>query len=153
MKKKITQKKKVARQTRSSRGAKVDLKKYFEAKLAAEIGPHGLKEWLDQSKQDIVVLDVRDKESYEEEHIPTAINIPFEEFEERWKELPKDKEVVSYCWSLTCFLAPKAALFLAKKNLRVKELVGGIGEWKNYKFPVQKKGELAEVEVGSAGSS
>ena len=145
--KKKPQQKKIQKTTQSS--TKVDLEKYFEAKLAAEWGPHDLKRRLDE--ENIVVLDVRDKESYQEQHIPTAINIPYEELEARWKELPKNKEIIAYCWTITCSLALRAALLLAKKNFRVKELVGGIREWKHSNFPIEGKEELVAAGASSCG--
>jgi len=59
-----------------------------------------------------------------------AVNIPEAELDARLKELPKTKEIVTYCWSITCHLATRVALKLAQKGYRVHELVGGIGSWK-----------------------
>jgi len=45
-----------------------------------------------------VVLDIRDAEAYEDEHIKGAVSIPLEEVRERGpKELPQDKLIVTYC--------------------------------------------------------
>jgi 3-mercaptopyruvate sulfurtransferase SseA len=45
-----------------------------------------------------VVVDVREREDYEEEHIKGAVSIPLEEIRERGpKELPADKLIVAYC--------------------------------------------------------
>jgi len=55
-----------------------------------------LKNKLDK-KADIIVVDVRSKYSFVQEHIKGAISIPLGEVEERYKELlPKDKEIVFY---------------------------------------------------------
>lgn len=45
----------------------------------------------------VVVVDVRNKESYDRGHIPGAKLIPVNEVGERAKELPKDKAIVTYC--------------------------------------------------------
>lgn len=108
---------------------------YFKAKLQFENTPHGLNEIKD--KDSVLVLDVRDRDSYEQEHIPGAANIPLEELEERITEVPKQKTVVAYCWTVTCALAPKAALILAHKDYKVQEMVGGIEAWKKAGFPVE----------------
>ena len=43
-------------------------------------------------------------ESFQEEHLPQAINIPTDQLEQRLSELPRNKEIVPYCWTLTCHL-------------------------------------------------
>ncbi len=110
---------------------------YFETKLEAEWGPFDLKHVIDENPQRVVVLDTRDAESFAKEHIPGAVNIPGQELENRLKELSKDKEIVPYCWNITCHLATRAALLLAQKGYRVHELAGGIDRWKASQFPVE----------------
>ena len=105
------------------------LARYFEAKLAAELGPHNVKRLLDAKSEEIVLLDVRSRDGYREAHLPGAVNIPFEELPRRLSELPKDKDIVAYCWNVTCILCTKAAYVLASKGYRAKELLGGIEEW------------------------
>ena len=107
---------------------------YFNAKLQFETTPHQLKADLDANR--VYLLDVRDKESFTKERIPGAHNIPLSELTMHLKGLPKNMPIVTYCWNLTCSMAPKAALQLAEKGFRVQELIGGIEEWKA-KFPVE----------------
>jgi rhodanese-related sulfurtransferase len=130
-----------AKPTRKS----VDVAAYFQAKLEAEWGPYDLKRALDSRAQDIVVLDTRTPDAFDEEHLPQAINIPEAELAQRLSELPKSKEVVPYCWTITCHLATRVALFLAQRGYRVHELAGGIEMWKQYEFPLvtSKKPEPA----------
>jgi rhodanese-related sulfurtransferase len=128
--------------TRKSPAAKrlspAAIAKYFEAKLQAEWGPYDVKRHREADPSQVIVLDVRDKASYNEEHIEGAINIPLEELPRRAKELSKSKDIVTYCWTITCSLAPKAALRLAQKGYKVHELTGGIATWKEYNMPVTK---------------
>ena len=114
------------------------LAKYFEAKLAAELGPHNLKRLLDEGASRVVVLDVRSREGFEAGRIPGALHIPFEELPRRLRELPKGAGIVTYCWNVTCLLATKAAYVLASKGYRPKELLGGIEEWRKAGFPIEK---------------
>jgi rhodanese-related sulfurtransferase len=107
-----------------------DVAAHFATKLEAEWGPYDLKHALEERKDQIVVLDTRTADAYAEEHIPGAVNIPEAELESRLKELPKNKEIVPYCWSITCHLATRVALDLTQKGYRVHELAGGIGIWK-----------------------
>ena len=56
-----------------------------------------LKEKLDAGA-DIVIVDVRSKEDFDEGHISGAVSIPWQqEMEARYTELPRDKEVITYC--------------------------------------------------------
>ena len=55
-----------------------------------------LKEKLDAGA-DVVVVDVRGKEDFDEGHIPGAISIPWEELEARYTELPHGEEIITYC--------------------------------------------------------
>ena len=56
-----------------------------------------LKEKLDAGA-DVVVVDVRSKEDFDEGHIPGAVSMPWQqEIEARYTELPRDKEIVIYC--------------------------------------------------------
>ena len=111
---------------------------YFRAKLQFEIGPVELKNLLD-AVQTVLVVDVRDREAYAKEHIPGAVNLPLPELQRRLGEqpLPKEKTIVTYCYSITCHLATKAALDLAHQDYKVQELVGGITEWKKNRFPIE----------------
>ncbi len=126
------------RTTKKAGLSSLELAGYFQAKLEAELGPHNLKHRMDSGEKDFVVLDVRSREGFKEGHIPGAVNIPLQELEGRLKELPKDREVISYCWNVTCMLCTKAALVLARKGFQAKELLGGIEEWQRAKFPVER---------------
>jgi len=43
---------------------------------------------------DVMIIDVRNPASFQRETIPSAINIPYAELEERLKTMPKDKLLV-----------------------------------------------------------
>jgi rhodanese-related sulfurtransferase len=112
---------------------------YFSAKLAYEMTPWTLKRLIVDEKSDMhLVLDVRSPEHFAQAHIPTAVNIPLADLVMKLKTLPKNKILVTYCGNITCSLAPKAALELAQKGFKVVELFGGIQEWQDRGFPVEK---------------
>lgn len=48
-------------------------------------------------KGDAVIVDTRAAEQFEQEHIKGAVNIPSFEFQNRYKELPTDKQIIAYC--------------------------------------------------------
>ena len=119
------------------RASPAQLAKYFEAKLSAELGPHNVKRLLEHCPNEVILLDVRTAEGYAAGHLPGAVNIPFEELPTRAKELSKQKEIITYCWNVTCLLCTKAAYVLTTRGYRVKEMIGGIEEWKRAGFPVE----------------
>ncbi|MDE2143973.1 MAG: rhodanese-like domain-containing protein [Elusimicrobia bacterium] len=114
---------------------------YLRAKLEYEASPYGLKTTLGTEPETVMVLDVRDPEDFLDEHIRGAVNVPAETIVARLAGLPRDKVLVTYCWDMTCALAPKAALELAQKGFRVQFLAGGIAEWKRKGFPVARNAQ------------
>ena len=49
------------------------------------------------AKGKVLIVDVRDKASYDMEHAEGAISIPLSDLEKRLAELPKDKQIAAYC--------------------------------------------------------
>ena len=60
------------------------------------IGLEQLKEKLDAGA-DLVIVDVRSKEDFDAGRILGAVSIPWDELEDRYTELPRDKEIITYC--------------------------------------------------------
>jgi rhodanese-related sulfurtransferase len=44
-----------------------------------------------------ILVDVRGAESYKQEHAKGAISLPTAEIAARLSELPKDKQIITYC--------------------------------------------------------
>jgi len=109
---------------------------YLKAKLESESTPYDLKTTLDAEPGKVMVVDVRDPESFAKEHIRGAANIPADEIVTQLARLPKDRTIVTYCWDMTCAMAPRAALELAQKGYKAKFLAGGIAEWRHKGYPV-----------------
>lgn len=79
---------------------------------------------------DIIVIDARAPERYEQGHIPGAINVPHRTMTaESTASLPKDKLIVTYCDGIGCNASTKAALKLSSFGFRVKEMIGGMDWW------------------------
>jgi len=72
---------------------------YFTAKLSAEKQKYSVTKWAngDPSAGDIVILDVRDRESFAQGHIKGALCVPLSELRSLMAQLPKDRELVTYC--------------------------------------------------------
>lgn len=114
-------------------------KEYFEAKMAFTTGPVELERMM--KNNEVNVVDVRAAEDYAEGHIPGAVNLP----KDRWNDpkeleskLRKDKVNVLYCYSHVCHLAASAAVEFAGRGYPVMELEGGWRWWKNDGFEIEK---------------
>lgn len=44
-----------------------------------------------------VIVDVRSAQEYAEAHIPNARSLPLDELQSRYQELPRDREIITYC--------------------------------------------------------
>jgi rhodanese-related sulfurtransferase len=83
----------------------------------------------------VVILDARSPEEFAEGHIPGAKNLPYYEFSEKasvvLKDIPCDREIITYCEGLECSNAEDLA-FLLKENgyALVKVFEGGWEEWR-----------------------
>lgn len=73
---------------------------YFAHKLSAEKQRNDVLHAVEGERPfDFVLLDTRGREPFSKGHIPGATCAPMEELAELIKMLPKDKEIVTYCWS------------------------------------------------------
>ena len=92
------------------------------------ITPVELKVKLD--KRDVFILiDIRSSLLYDAGHIWGAVSIPLYELSTRLNELERNKEIVVYCQiGVTSISA--CELLVSSGFSNVKNLVGGISEWK-----------------------
>ncbi|MGM9758484.1 MAG: rhodanese-like domain-containing protein [Parabacteroides sp.] len=82
------------------------------------------------SHPDVVLLDVRTEQEFNEGHIPNAINLDVkkDDFESQaLASLPKDKTIAVYCRSGK--RSKKAAGILTKAGFQVIELKKGFQSW------------------------
>jgi rhodanese-related sulfurtransferase len=93
-----------------------------------------------ESKQDIIVLDVRQPLDLlaHSEIIPGARRVPPKDVMEQAGLIPKDKDSVLYC---TC-VSEKTSRMVLENALslqfsRIKFLKGGLGAWKEKGYPVE----------------
>ena len=90
--------------------------------------------------EDIYLLDVRTPEELEEHGmIAGAINIPIDQLEARLSEVPRDKEIVTYC--MRGGRASSAADILREAGYTEPIQTGGITAWKEAGKPVVQPGE------------
>ncbi|TWX67771.1 rhodanese-like domain-containing protein [Colwellia demingiae] len=104
---------------------------------AKDISQTQLQQIMKNDKQ-VVVLDVRTVEEFEEGHIPNAVNIPHKELEARLAELTgaKNTQVVIYCRSGR--RAEVAREVLVKNGFNeLDHLSGDFNEWSSNNLPTK----------------
>jgi len=109
--------------------------------LVKEICPTTTQKWV---KNGALLIDVREAAEVRElsYNVPNIINIPLSEFEERFQEFPKDKEVVMVCKSGVRSL--RATGFLVNNGYEnVVNMQHGIAKWVAKGFPV--KGDTSSI--------
>ncbi len=100
---------------------------FFAEKLAFTLGPVELKKMMDEKK--VKLIDVRQKEDFEEGHIPESMSVPKDELKDKLTQFSKEDVHVVCCYNQQCHLAAAAALNLAKNGYPVMELDGGFQAW------------------------
>jgi rhodanese-related sulfurtransferase len=73
-------------------------REYFVHKLRAEKQRNDVLKAVEGNTFDFVLLDTRGTEAFASAHIPGAWCVPTAEPDEVAALLPKDKEIVTYCW-------------------------------------------------------
>jgi rhodanese-related sulfurtransferase len=86
---------------------------------------------------EVTVLDVRPSEEYRAGHIPGAVSMPLGELKARFKELPKNREVVAYCRGPYCVFAVEAVELLRKKGFTAHRLQEGVPDWRSRGWRVE----------------
>ena len=82
----------------------------------------------DKSDTNFIIVDIRDDASYDEAHIPGAINIPLNELGYRVFSLDKTKDIIVYCF--TGVTSQVACQILVNAGFKdVYNVIGGIKAW------------------------
>lgn len=92
----------------------------------ATITPQQLKQKLD-SRERIVLLDVREPFEYDGWHIPGAVNIPMSHFMRGAPELPRESEIIAICAHGQRSAAVSG--ILSRDGYRTFNMEGGMVEW------------------------
>jgi len=93
--------------------------------IAANVvrGDSEIAHWEDLEKDRVFVLDVRDPSEYREAHVDGAVNIPLNVLRQRMAEVPKDREIWSYCFvGQRSYYAARA---LSQYGYDIKSVSGG----------------------------
>lgn len=103
------------------------------------ISPDELNQLIQQ--QQVTVIDVNSRQSWEEAHVPGALNLAHEEYSP--SDLPPNKEsnLVFYCSNPMCRKAPIAARRAkAMGYSTVRVMSAGISGWVARKLPTEGGG-------------
>jgi NADPH-dependent 2,4-dienoyl-CoA reductase/sulfur reductase-like enzyme/rhodanese-related sulfurtransferase len=81
-----------------------------------------------QNGEDFVFLDVRSPKEYAQEHLPKSTLIPLGALRRKLAEIPRDKEIITYC--AISLRGYEASLILRAAGFKdVKVLDGGVAMW------------------------
>ena len=83
-----------------------------------------IKQVLDKSN----IIDIRSRESYNNNHIPTAINIPFEQLIINPSKY-LNKDVMYYLYCRSGITSMKTCEMLIKQGFHVTNITGGYESW------------------------
>ncbi len=121
------------------------IKEFYDVENAVHVSPHGLRKHLSENLENVILVDLRSQEEYEEEHILGAVNVPAYKDRDRsdygavdrivssFQQLQKDnpeKEFIVYCYSMPCMTGRKIGQILADHGIYVKHLGIGWIEWR-----------------------
>ncbi|MBI2970939.1 MAG: rhodanese-like domain-containing protein [Candidatus Aenigmarchaeota archaeon] len=115
---------------------------FYLTENAVHVSPHSLRGKMDKGVAGYTLVDLRSAEEYAEEHIVGAVNIPaykdrntpaYEEQERilaAFRQLPQDRDIIVYCYSMPCMTGRKIGKMLAENGIYVKHLGIGWNEWR-----------------------
>jgi rhodanese-related sulfurtransferase len=108
---------------------------FFAARLACQTDVTDVAAALASGAPGFVLLDTRSVVAWAQGRIPGARHLPTAAVPDA--DLDPDVPLVTYCWGPGCDGATRAALALARRGLRVKEMLGGFEYWVREGLPVQ----------------
>jgi len=81
-----------------------------------------------------LLVDVREQDEYDAVRIPGATLVPLSEFQQRYSELPQDRNLVIHCRSGK--RSAQATDFLIERGYNAVNVAGGILDWEQQDLPV-----------------
>jgi NADPH-dependent 2,4-dienoyl-CoA reductase/sulfur reductase-like enzyme/rhodanese-related sulfurtransferase len=93
--------------------------------IAANIlrGDAQVAHWEAVEQSGAFILDVRDPSEYQQDHLDGAVNLPLDDIRDRIPELPRDREIWTYCYvGQRSYYAGRT---LAQHGFDVKNISGG----------------------------
>lgn len=113
----------------------IEASEYFSELFKFETDCWDVHHAIVNKRKDFVLLDVRSTEDYDRGHITGALSIPHTRISASFlTQFSADTLFIVYCAGPHCNGADKAALRLAKLEVAVKKMIGGICGWKDEGF-------------------
>ena len=94
--------------------------------------------WLIDSRQPVVVVDLRKLPEYRGGHLPGAVSVPLAELDRRFAEIPTSPMVVLYCQCPIEEAATAYAFLESKGYLNHVVLEEGYDGWLRRRYPVTR---------------
>lgn len=110
------------------------------SRICEKVAPHDLAAHSEKA----VLLDVRSPIEFETEHISNSINIPLDELETRYEELPRKGQLVVICRSGK--RAERGAYTLLGRGFQPKILAGGLLAWRKAALPLIEGKKMLSIE-------
>ncbi len=103
---------------------------FYTSESLVSISPADFVYDYKNGKVDGLVVDLRASADYAKGHLVTAVNIPAVEMREQevinaFSSLPKDKPIITYCYSGYCMLSRHVGKALADNGIYVKHFTAG----------------------------
>lgn len=120
------------------------IRDFYNTENAVHVSPHSIRKGIAEGKHDFTLVDLRSAEEYEKEHIVGAISIPaykdkdtsdygaVDRIVDAFQALPKDKNVIVYCYSMPCMTGRKIGQMLTEHGIYVQHLNIGWNEWRHF---------------------
>jgi rhodanese-related sulfurtransferase len=96
------------------------------------------------NSEEKVLLDVRSPIEFETEHIDNSLNIPLDELEARFEEVPRKGRLVVICRSGK--RAERGAYTLLGRGFQPKVLEGGMVAWRKAGLPIKEGKKMLAIE-------
>jgi rhodanese-related sulfurtransferase len=120
------------------------ISEFYDVENAVHVSPHSLRKMMDKGDHSFVLVDLRSAEEYNASHIIGAVNIPAYKDKDTsdygavdrivgaFKALPKDRDIITYCYSMPCMTSRKVGKMLEDHGIYVKALGIGWNEWRYF---------------------
>ncbi len=135
------------------------IRDFYATENAVHVSPHSLRKKIEQGDRSFILVDLRSSQEYEKEHVVGAFNIPaysdpdhsaYDDVERivgEFLKLPKDKDIVVYCYSMPCMTGRKIGQMLTEHGIYVKHLGIGWNEWRHFWQLWNHEHEWAKTKV------
>jgi rhodanese-related sulfurtransferase len=108
----------------------VQIQNYYSSEVVVSISPTDYLRQMKSGEDPGLAVDLRSAPEYNVSHLVTSINIPAGSMDETelvaaFNKLPKDRTIITYCYSSYCMLSRKVGNVLTQHGIYVKHFTAG----------------------------